>query len=189
MLFRSFQAQPAKLEDWVRARLDPGLAPFKDLFGIRSLLLSSLRSVGLFLLLSSTLIGFSQRRPGSTLPGRLLILTLGAELLPANLRLCPLMSEADVDFVPEVNAYIQENGPREPYRVVAPTISSFRPMMDLQLRAPNRSSAWLTLLYRRSGQPFHGIMNGIQYSLNYSVDNLNTNESEELWKEIGRAHV
>jgi hypothetical protein len=51
---------------------------------------------------------------------------------------------------------------------------------DLELRAPNRSSAWLTLFYRRSGQPLHGIANKIQYSLYFSIDHLSTRESDVL---------
>jgi hypothetical protein len=55
-------------------------------------------------------------------------------------------------------------------------------MSEIQLHAPNRSSAWLTLFYKMTGQPFYGIMNGVQYSLDRPVDHLSTAETEELWK-------
>jgi hypothetical protein len=51
---------------------------------------------------------------------------------------------------------------------------------------PNRSSAWVTLFARMSGQPFYGIANGIQYSVDQSVDHLNTSESERLWAAFRR---
>jgi hypothetical protein len=141
-------------------------------------------SSGVFLLLGGALILAASISKHPLLPGGLLLLLIAAELIPANLRLSPLISDADIDFVPEVNEHLQHNGPAELFRVVPPTL--LRPMPDLHLRTPNRSSAWLTLFFRMSGQPFYGIMNGLQYSLDRSVDHLNTRESEKLWDTCSR---
>ncbi len=131
---------------------------------------------GIFFLLAML---WNQRR---ALVTGLFILIIVAELIPSNLQLTPLISNADFRFEPEVNQFISGNGPREPYRVFPPTTTNRHPMPDIRLHAPNRSSAWLSLFYRSSGQPFYGITNGIQYSLDHSVDYLNTADAESLFR-------
>jgi len=170
---------PAALENMVRAEAGDAELRFKNFPVIASDLRRSILSTGIFLLLGSSLALMAAQRRRPALVGGLFLVLVGAELFPANLRLSPLMAAADVDFIPEVNTFIKGSGPREPFRVVTPTL--LRPMPDLHLRTPNRSAAWLILFYKMSGQPFFGIMNGIEYSLDRSVDHLNTLESEELW--------
>jgi len=88
-----------------------------------------------------------------------------------------------VNYVPEVNRFIVHNAPKEPFRVIPPT--TFQPgdsLPTLNLRVPNKSSAWLNVFYKMSGRPFDGIVNGIQYSIDRPVDNLNTHETARLWK-------
>ncbi len=175
-----WQMNPQSLENWIRLKLGASLAAKKDFPQIVSQLLASVRSTGFFFLISSALmLSFALSSRVSSLGG-LLIVVLGAELLPANLGLSPLISGADVDFLPEVNAYLLENGPKEPFRVSPSALMGKAP--DMQILAPNRSSAWLTRLSRMRGDQLHGIPIGIQYSLEGSVDGLCTKEAEELWR-------
>jgi len=177
----TWQAHAFRWEQWIRALDSPeaSAAP-KNLPAILSQLRGSLLSSGAFLTLASVLVLLGGRWRRASLVGGILLLLITAELLPANLRLTPLISDADVAFVPEVNRYLARDGPRDQYRVAPPTL--LRRISDLELRVPNLSSAWLTLFYKMSGQPFYGIMNGIQYSLDRSVDFLGTAESDTLWK-------
>jgi hypothetical protein len=173
-----WNVRPLALEAWIRAAVpDPALAAAKDFSDIRAQVMTAVRTSGMFLLLSSGVVLASLFWRRSMALVGLLILLLAAELIPANLRLSPLISEADMDFVPEVNTFLSEKLPG-PYRVAPPTWIGAVP--DFRIRVPNRSAAWLTLFNRRTGQPLSGIINGIQYSLYPSVDDLNTSESEEL---------
>ncbi len=176
----AWPAHTLQLEHWVCSYFEPATLAGKHMPAILLQLEHSLLSSGAFLMLGSALVLVAPIWRRASLLGGLIVLLMAAELLPANLRLTPLISDADVDFVPAVNKYLSEGGPREPYRVVSPTL--LRPMPDLRLDVPNPSSAWLTLFYRLSGQPYYGIMNGIQYSLDRTVDYLGTVESEELRK-------
>jgi hypothetical protein len=169
-----------RLEHWVTALSDEASRTSKDVPAILSQLKISTGSSGIFLLLTSVLVMIASFRRRISSTAGLLLLLVAAELLPANLRLSPLISDADVDYVPEVNRYLSTSGPQEPCRVAPPAVMG--KISEFQLHVPNRSSAWLTLFYRMSGQPFYGIMNGIQYSLDRAVDHLATAETEELWK-------
>jgi hypothetical protein len=170
----------SQLQSWVSSAIGPMYMGTKNMPAIVAQLERSVLSTGGFLLLGSVLVLIAPAWRKTSLMGGLVLLLIAAELMPANLRLSPLISDADVDYLPEVNKYLSRSGPAEPFRVAPPTL--LRPMPDLHLRLPNYSSAWLTLFYRRSGQPYYGIMNGIQYSLYISVDHLGTLESEELRK-------
>jgi hypothetical protein len=177
-------AHPAILEKWLRYEMGPEKSLTKNFSDLTTQLNASILASGIYFFAGGLLFltaSFSRRR---ILLGGLLPVLILAELIPANLRLSPSISDADVDFVPEINTYIQQNGPEEGYRVVTPTL--LRPMPDLHLRTPNRSSAWLVLFYKMSGQPFFGMMNGIQYSLDRSVDHLNTREAEALYSLCGQ---
>src|SRR5439155_24972191 len=110
----------------------------------------------------------------------LIILVIGADLIPSDLGLSPLIPDSDVYSVPEVISFLRTRGAVEPYRV-APA-SLLKPMPDVHMRVPNSSLAWLTFFHRRCGLPMYGIMNGVQYSLERSVDHLNTRDSDELWR-------
>jgi hypothetical protein len=169
-----------QLERWIGTKVREDLRATKDMPAILAQIERSVLSSGAFLLRGSVLVLVAPvwRRP-SVMSG-LMLLLIAAELLPAHLRLSPLISDADVDFVPEVNKYLSSRGSQGIYRVVPPTLLG--PTRGIQLRAPNRSSAWLILFYRLSGQPYGGIMNGIQYSLDRTVDCLGTMESEEIRK-------
>jgi len=168
---------------WVGARLHPALARSKDFGAILPSLLFSIRWTGQFALLTILVIlPFAWwKRP--SLAGWIAGLLVIAELAPANLRLCPLISDADVDFVPEVNRYLGARG-GPPCRVIQ-LDSEADPPVRL-MKAPNRSWAWLTLFFRRAGQPMDGIISGIQYSLFLSVDRLNTADTNALFVAFSR---
>ncbi len=175
-----WRSNPSQLEAILRAQVDPQLGAAKDYGAIVSHLLDSIRTSGLFLLLSGLVLATAALGRLTSAGPRVMLLLLAAELLPANLSLSPLMSDADVSFIPEVNRFIADRGPRQPFRVMSP--ATVRPLPSIQLVTPNRSLAWLTLFYQMSGQPMGGIVNGIQYSLDSTVDYLNTSESDELAK-------
>lgn len=181
-----FKIHPAVLEHWIRAAGDPAGNAVKDHAWILSFLWRALLTTTLFSAIYGTLL-LSAHRLQYRLLTLLFPLLLGAELIPANLRLTPLISEANVNHVSEMNRTITEKGPKEPFRVVPPLLmQSGAPQPNLRFQAPNRSSAWLTLYYRMTGQPMYGIMDGIHYSVDHSVDSLNTNASEILWEKIRR---
>jgi hypothetical protein len=175
-----WQAHPVDLATWIRSQLDPPSAASKNLVAISAHVRASLLSTAIFLLLASVLVLVAPFRRRPVVTGCFLIALLAAELLPANLGMSPLISDADMDYVPEVNKYIREHGPAEPYRIVSPRL--LQPDFDLPVRIPNRSFAWLTLMFRVSGMPFHGVLSGLQYALDASIDALNTRESAELEK-------
>ena len=108
-----------------------------------------------------------------------MVLLAQAELIPANLRLSPLISGRDIAFVSDLNLFLRQMGQKELSRVVSlDSLRSTSPVM--QIPSQNRSWAWFTYFFRMSGQPMYGIMEGIQYSLDKTVDHLNTLEAEEL---------
>ena len=184
VLFAAFAAcgwlRPEPLLQWLRSQVVPQQATAKVFGEILGQLLRSLLSTGLFLILSGGLILVSWFRGRSLpVPWLWLVLLMG-ELMPANLRLAPMMSGADVDFIPEIDRFVLASGLRDPFRVVAP---NWLPPMQNRLRAPNRSLAWVTIFYRMTSQTMGGIPRGIQYSLDGSIDLLNTSDSEELYKQ------
>jgi hypothetical protein len=173
------QLYPSEVEAWIRSQVSPDLITGKDFPAIRSQLLTSIRSTGFLLLLSSGLLLAWALRPRHM--GKIVglaILLLIAELAPANLRLSPSIPGDLMDFVPEINSFLQNRGGNDIYRVAPPLWIGAEP--DIRRYAPNRSAAWLSVFDRRCGEPFYGIINGIQYSLYLSVDDLNTRESDEL---------
>jgi hypothetical protein len=170
---------PESLQAWIRSQVDPQQLPTKDFKEIIQIILHSLRSSGAFLIMGSALIFLAPfwKRPAA-ISGLWLIL-ITAELFPAGLSTVPLISGADVDFTPEIESFILANRPNEPFRVVPP---NWLPPVPNRLQAPNRSLAWVTLYYRMTGQTMGGIPKGIQYSIDGSIDMLNTAESEELYR-------
>lgn len=179
-----FKIHPTALEQWLRASGDPAGNAVKDYDWIVSFLWHALLATALFSAVYGALL-LSAHRIHYRLLTLLFPLLIGAELIPANLRLTPLISEANIDQVSEMNRTIAEKGPKEPFRVVPPLmLQSGGPHPNLRFQAPNQSSAWLTLYYRMTGQPMYGIMDGIHYSVDHSVDSLNTKESETLWERI-----
>ncbi len=172
---------PDRLIQWLNQGTAGAPIP-KDIPAILAQLRQSVLSSGAILLLTAVFILVSPFVRRSSLAGGLLLLVLAADLVPANLRLSPLMSDVDVDFIPEVNSYLQASGPKEPYRVFPPAGETASPSQEIRVKAPNRSGAWSSLFARRSGLPYYGILNGLQYSLARGVDLLNTGESEELWR-------
>ncbi len=173
-----WQIHPEPLVAWLRSQIEPQQLAAKDFGDITRGLLHSLFSSGAFLALGGGLIILARfwHHPVA-LCGIWLILVL-AELFPAGLRLAPLISGADVDFIPEIDRFVLAYGPKEPFRVVAPNWLSPIPN---RLRAPNRSLAWMTLYNRMTAKTMGGIQSGIQYSLDNSIDLLNTAESEEIY--------
>jgi hypothetical protein len=176
------QMQPATVEGWLRHEIGPAGSAGKNFPALLGYLRQSAFSSGIYLLLGSAFIAAAPMLQSRRHLKALLPVLVAAELIPANLHLIPLISGADVQFVPEITGYIKNHGPKEPNRVVSPTLFRSDGMLpDLKLKVPNQSSAWLTLLYKRCGLPFHGITNGIQYSIYRPVDHLNTKESDALW--------
>ncbi len=181
-----FKIHPAALEQWLRASGDPAGNAVKDYDWIVSFLWRALLATTLFSAIYGALL-LSAHRIHHRLLTLLFPLLIAAELIPANLRLTPLISEANINQVSEMNRTIAERGPKEPFRVVPPLLmQSGGPQPNLRFQAPNQSSAWLTLYYRMTGQPMYGIMDGIHYSVDHSVDSLNTKASETLWERIRR---
>ena len=177
-LWLYLQINPQILADRIRSLLEPTMAPFKDVKGITAQMTASLKWTGTFALIFAGLLllaGFRKRTP---LPASLLILALGAEILPQNLRLTPLMSGADVDFVSEVTTHLGQRSAEVVHRVMH--LDSAMHVAVHRLKVPNLSVAWYSLLNRRTGQPFFGIMNGVQYALFVPIDDLNTTESNNL---------
>jgi len=169
----------SQLESILRAATGSDLVENKNYPAIAASLGGSLKSTGAFLLLGSLLVLARQRIKRPAALGCLLTLLAALELVPPNIGLAPLMSEADVDFVSGVNQYMVRQQTGELGRAVSPTILTREPT-GFTLRAPNRSLAWMVLFHRRSGQGLDGIRNGIQYSIEESIDYLNTRESESL---------
>ena len=180
-----FQSNPDSLETWIRTRVDPSIARVKDFHGITSRVLASVRSSGVFLLAASLVILVRTFVPAIKVAAPVLVLVMGAELIPPNLGLLPLISGSDFSFLSEVHRYLAKEGPKEPYRVVS--MHWINPRPGFRIQASNRSAAWLTLFYRRTGQPMYGIIPGLQYSLCRSGDDLNTKESDDLWIRFLRA--
>ncbi len=166
------------LQGLVAAHLPPELARAKNLPAIAGELAAHLRWTGAFALLLGTILLASLRLKHPAVAGALVVLALSAEIVPQNLRLVPLISGADVDFVSEVNSRLAADSKRGPMRVMA--FESVQRDLRYQLRAPNDSLAWNSLFARSAGLPFYGVMNGIEYSLYIPVDGLATAESHAL---------
>jgi hypothetical protein len=169
------------LESMIRAKTLPALAGTKNIPAIAAGLSNSIRTAGVFLFLSSLLVAARRWMKRSAALVGILVLFIPLELIPANLGLAPLISDADMDFIPDVDLYMRQQGPRELWRAVSPNLMTPQPE-GFSLRAPNRSSAWMVLFYRRSGRSLDGIRDGIQYSIDRSIDHLNTRESNLLWQ-------
>jgi hypothetical protein len=108
-----------------------------------------------------------------------MILLIVVELLPPNIALSPLISEADVDYVPEYARIIKQNEAGGPFRSIVPTYLTPEPD-GMEIKAPNRSIAWRVLYNKRSGRNLDGIRQKIQYSLDQPIDHLNSRESAAL---------
>ena len=169
---------PPFLQQLVAACLSPGLLGSKNMPVIASQLGGNLRWCGTFAALLAVTLLASIYLKRAVLGGALLVFALSAEILPQNLRLVPLMSETDVNFVSEVNEYLGAASKEGTFRVMA--LESSRRDLSYELRAPNDSLAWNSLFFKRAGLPFYGVMNGIEYSLYIPVDGLSTTESNGL---------
>ncbi len=174
------QSYPADSVAWLRSKVDPARVETKDFLSIKTHVAESFRASGIFLLLSSVLLFFSSRLRRAKFFTSIFIILLGSELVPANLRLAPLISDPDLLFTPQVNLFLQRIGPKEPSRVFSRTFLD--PIPGTRIIAPNRSYAWTTVFNRMSGQPMYGIMNRIQYSLDNSIDGLTIREANDLWE-------
>jgi hypothetical protein len=170
---------PQGVVDLTGPRVLPELYNTKNLPGIARQLIASLRSCGTFALIMGVVFVSSPYFKRSVVAGLLVIFALCAEMLPQNLRLAPMMSEADVDYVSAVNRHLSELAGKGTFRVL--TVESDPARLRYHLRAPNDSIAWNSLFFRNAGLPFYGIMNGIQYSLYIPVDGLSTSESNVLF--------
>ncbi len=174
-----WSSSPESLIEWLRSQVEPQQMATKAFGEIRGQLLLSLLSAGAFLILGGGLILLSRFWSRPTLQCGLWLALLLGELFPAGLSLAPLISGADFNFVPEIDRFLTANRPTQPFRVVAP---NWLPPMPNRLHAPNRSLAWTNLFERMTSQTMGGIPRGIQYSLDRSIDLLNTADSEELYR-------
>jgi hypothetical protein len=169
---------PAQLEAWVRTALSPERLTAKKLPVILSSLKQSILSCGAFLALCAGLVVFRSSWKRSPLPASLLVLLIVAELVPANIRLSPLISDEAAGFVPEVYPYITKNLLNSSFR--ATPLFILDPPPRAAILASRNASAWFTLLERWTARSYFGITQGIQYSLNDPVDNLCILESDQL---------
>ena len=161
--------------------LTPDQLRYKNLTGIQQQLISAFRWAGLFGLISLALLFSARFWKNSLLVAGLLAFIIVAELSAQNVRLSPLISGADFAYTSEVEEYLKPTLESGLHRVYNVEPIGFLPVA--RFWAPNRSVAWLYLLLRRSGEPLFGIMNGVQYSISYSIDDLNTKESDEILRQ------
>lgn len=170
---------PAPLAGWLRSQVEPQMMGAKAFIEIQAQLLSSLFSSGIFLAIGGGLMFLPGSRIRPVFQGGLWLVLVVAELFPAGLRLMPLIPGAMLDFVPEIERYLVANEQEPPLRVISP---NWRPAAPNRLHVPNRSLAWTNLYERMTGQTMGGVRGGIQYSLDRSIDLLNTADSEELYR-------
>jgi hypothetical protein len=170
---------PRQLIDFAGPRVLPELRRAKDFPGIARQLVASLRACGTYAIIMSAILIVSLRLKRPALGGLLVMLALCAESMPQNLRLAPMISEADMDYVSAVNGQLGKLAKDSTSRVLA--MEGDPRHLRYHLRAPNDSVAWNTLFFRNAGLPFYGIMEGIQYSLYIPVDGLSTSESNVLF--------
>ncbi len=173
-------SHPESLQDKVAAQLSPELARSKNMPFIAGQLVANIRWSGTFASLLGLILLASLCIKRSILLGALVVLALCAEVLSQNLRLVPLISETDVNFVSEINRHLGALAEARTFRVMS--LEGRSASLTYHLRAPTDSNAWNSIFFRRAGLPFYGIMNRIQYSLYIPVDGLSTSESHELFK-------
>jgi hypothetical protein len=170
---------PQRLIDFAVSRVLPDFQRAKDFPGIARQLAASMKACGAYAVIMGIILVISLRFKRPALAGLLAVLALCAESMPQNLRLAPMISEADVDYVSTVSKHLGELAKGSTFRVLAMEGEPTR--LRYHLRAPNDSVAWNTLFFRNAGLPFYGIMEGIQYSLYIPVDGLSTSESNVLF--------
>jgi hypothetical protein len=175
-----YQQHQPSLQALIASAIMPDDMADKDFTVIVRQLIGAFVTAGVYLLISALLVLVSARWRNSSLLCALFGIVIGAELMPANLSLSPLISDADISFVPEIAEFARGITAMRPFRVVPPTTLGELP--NLRLFSPNRSAAWATLFYRTSGQPMYGIENGLEYSAYRTVDHLNTQESDALYE-------
>jgi hypothetical protein len=168
-----------RVQTWLLSVLANTDVSAKDFRAIAGQLCSSILCSGIFLSIGCAVAAASIKGMRLWLLNILLLVLLAAELVPANMRLSPSISDADMSFVPEVDEYIRQNFSQGLSRVISPPL--LRPNPHVKIYAHNRSAAWLTLFYRMTGQSTEGIAKGIHYSLDRPVDQLNTMESNALF--------
>jgi hypothetical protein len=167
------------LEDLIKDA-SPSSAAAKDFRTIAAGLARSLASTGAFLVLGA-LIFFQW--PKLNKYGKLIefvvLLIIAIELAAPNLGIVPYMSNADVEYVPELASLSAPADANQLFRSVTPNYLSPLPQ-NMTLKAPNRSVAWQVLYNKRAGLGFDGIRHGVQYSLFDPVDHLNSRETDTL---------
>ena len=170
---------PQRLVDFAGSKVLPDFQRAKDFPGIAGQLAASMKTCGAYAVIMGMILMISLRFKRPVLAGLLAVLALCAESMPQNLRLAPMISEADVDYISPVSRHLGELAKVSTFRVLAMEGEPTR--LRYHLRAPNDSIAWNTLFFRNAGLPFYGIMDGIQYSLYIPVDGLSTSESNVLF--------
>ncbi len=171
---------PDGLMDMIRNATPPNLVATKNYQAIAAGLARSLIATGAFLMLGAFMpLAWRKRRCSADALGLLVLFLITAELLPQNFGLSPLISGADVDYVPEFVSIIRQNQTGALFRSVTPDYLTPE-LPNLRLSAPNRSIAWRVLYNKRCGRNFDGIRQKLQYSLYQPVDYLNSQESAAL---------
>jgi hypothetical protein len=126
-----YRLHPDSLGALISSAITPDDMADKDFTVIVNQLIRSFVSAGVYLLICALLVLVSSRWKNPSLLCALFGIIIGAELIPANLSLSPLISEADMNFVPEITEYARGIKTMQPYRIVPPTTLSELP--DLRL--------------------------------------------------------
>ncbi|MBN1570255.1 MAG: YfhO family protein [Acidobacteria bacterium] len=170
------------LESLIRDATPSSAAAAKDFHAIAAGLARSMASTGAFLILGALIIlKWPRLKNYGKLIELVVLLIVVIELAAPNMGLAPYISDADVEYVPDLARQSVPANSNQLFRAVTPNYIATLPE-HMTLKAPNRSVAWQVLYNKRSGLSFDGIKNGVQYSLFDPVDNLNSRESDTLMR-------
>jgi hypothetical protein len=168
------------LEELIRNATPASAAAAKDFRTIAAGLAGSLASTGAFLVIGALIfLQWPRLKHCGKLIEFVILLIITIELAAPNLGLVPYISDADVEYAPELAGLAALANSHQPFRTVTPNYLAPLPER-MTLRAPNRSVAWQVLYNKRSGLSFDAIKHGVQYALFDPVDHLNSKESETL---------
>jgi hypothetical protein len=176
-----WSSAPDNLLQWIRSEAPAQPTQTQKSPVIVAQLLRSILSSGIYLLTTGVVVLASLRWKHPHLFGALLTFLVVSELIPPNLGLTPLISDADMVLVPEVFGHIRQEHVQGQFRVLTPRLLHPAPQ-DVAVKAPNQSIVWLQLHHRMSGMTMSGIATGIQFALDLPVDGLNLRESDEFYR-------
>jgi hypothetical protein len=175
------QMHPLWLEDRIRSLVMTEFVALKSFPAIASQISGSLFSSGIFLLIFTIVAFVSLSRKSYAGLYALLVALLIGELIPANLRLIPLIPDSNVGFTPGAFYFLQQNGPKDPYRVFTPTPLNAAPQ-NLRLLPRDQSLEWNRLHEVVTGQTMNIIASHLQIALDIPVDGLCLQEEDEMYQ-------